>query len=520
MAKKIILRIVLPLLVFILASYSVFWFIKAGEVKNNIRKILTSNPKSSVGKISSSGFPLAHRIRIENVNVEFDNQSTSGSMIVNEIIAESKVFSNQFTASIIGDVVLKASDGKISTIKFNENPLINFVVEDYNINKVSYADEGYKVLDNSNNEIFSAGNAKIDLKIDKDQNLQTISLKANFNNLSSFDVFSLNTDNEAENLLLKTTDIKEVQNGVAVTKIDEKNPAALPNELPKVDLMGDSTSNGEVKDVKMKTNKNGAIDIKFVSTIDEKTKATLIKDVTINNIELFSPLYKININGVVNNFLSQDQNIDLTIKVKNIDNILLYLKKFISSMIPANYSMPNMDTPIVSKVDASSVVAVSPLPDSSNAVNGQDSTVIPATTNTTPEEMITNLILDLAKNNPNSNAETAEFKITGKDVMFDVNGVSGPEIIKRLTPVIDIFNKSFSGEESGITTQGSGLILEDEIKNGQIGSPPLNQPVESQGSAETPAVNNVNSDEKANSAKEEIKKENNSSNPSKNNPKK
>ncbi len=476
MAKKIILRALLPILVFILVLYSVFWFIKSGEIKKNIKEVLEFHPSSSVGSLSSTGFPLSHKIEINNIDLKFDNQISGDHLIINKVTAQAKVFSNEFDANIVGDIIIKTSNGTDNTIKFNKEPELKFTVSDYKINQISYLDDGYKLLDQAGNTIFYTGSSELNLDIASKGDLKSTSFKANFSNVSSFDIFTLGdvievAANDEEEKITQDLDREATTTDRATDNNDAKEEVAKEkDELPTLSNPNKvAQKDNDTKDLKIKTNRNLIIDLKVDSILDKKTKLPEVQDVAINNLELFSPLFKINVSGGVKYLAKPNQTTDLVVKIKNIDNILIYIRKFISSLIPS--SLEIVDANSVANLDQEPVIDLDTKEAKNEGVDSesevQESIIQPI-----PEEVITNLIVDISEKNPNSNDQFSEFKIVGEGSSFTINDVTTLEILERLTPVMEFLVSAFIGnEDSGnITPQPS--IDEDVLVDSEALAPP------------------------------------------------
>jgi hypothetical protein len=426
MGKKIVLKFLLPLLIFALAAYSVFWYVKSGEIKKNLTNSLQTNPKSSVGKVTASGFPLSHKIEIHDVVIKFDNQISEEEIMIEKIVAKAKAFSSDFQATIVGDLKVRATGSKIHTIKYTQSPSIYFSVKGYKINKLSYVDDGYKLLDSKGNTIFYAGTSKLDLNVANKGGYDRAKIKANFSNISSFDIFTVGE-------IIEVAKVEEVVEAEAVIAKDEDlaidavaaEELAIPNPLEEMEKKKVEV----VKEDKIKTNRNLKIDLEVVSrTRNNKLE---LKDIIIDNVELFSPLFKINATGFINSISTKSQKTNIILKVRNIDNVLIYVRKFISSLIPADLEIQDAEPVLEEGQENLADEVIS------------ESLIIKAI----PEEVITGLIIELAGKNPDSNEQVSEFKLQGIGSEMTINDMTILEVWEKLESVREFLIGAFVGNE-------------------------------------------------------------------------
>ncbi len=475
MSRKILWILVAPLLIFSIIAYSTFWFIKSGEIKKNIAKFLESTPNVSVQSISSSGFPFYHKIEVDNVNINFStNVDNHHNINIPKLTSKSAIFSSKADVAIIGDVSIKNSQNKTYFIKFNSTPSIQIVMSGDGISNISNKSDGYKLVDEANETVFYAGNYDLSFN-QKGKDIKTTTLQAHFNNMSSFDIFAPISKASTVSKEVKETEMTNE----AIAQTDNKSL-----ELPALDLPNEATEEIEVaENVDIKTNRNLEIDLVVKSSTDDK-KEIEIHDVAINNISLSSPLYSINAKGT---FSNEDEVGNLNIKVNNLDNILVYLRQYISSLTPSDLLNPgeqessdqgvalegvanpatvnsNSKTPAQKTVDpivTKEKVAKNTNPNNTKEVSNitasseQDPTIIPSQT---PDNIIISLISDLAKRNVNTTAEISEFNLVYKSPDITVNDMSINEIFVIISPAVKvlmpaILNKSLVG--------GNSILLEE-----------------------------------------------------------
>ena len=190
MVQKVLLRFILPLLVFLLTSYVAFWFIKSGEIKKNIVSIVEKNPNIKAESIISSGFPLKNNIEIRGLRIKSSNSFFSGGDIfISSVSAKTGIFSNKFQVTI-GSVEVESFDGKSKNIKFNKEPTIEVSLKNQKISKISYKDDGYSILNSDGNLVFKVGDSDTQINFDLSDNSQIITIDSNFRNIDKFDIFN------------------------------------------------------------------------------------------------------------------------------------------------------------------------------------------------------------------------------------------------------------------------------------------------------------------------------------------
>ena len=477
--KKIILRIVLPILVFLLASFVVFWFVKSSEVRKNIKAAIELDPGSSVGKITASGFPFSHRIELENIKLKVNTTTSESTIVVKKIVAKSGVFSSNFKVIIDGDLEVSNSNNKITTVKFNQIPNLAFSIQGYKINKFSYSDNGYKVLDEKGDTKFYVGATNLEFDIVRRGSLQETSIKGNLANISSFDVFF--SDN------LATTPVN--------TEVSGSDLSQLPQETAQV--------NAIIED-KIETSRNINFDIKLSSRVTQNRfqPQTLV----VNSLELSSPLFTIKANGLIG-YSDQDSATDLTLKVENLDNILIYVRNFVASLTSPNLAIADNNL-IPPSIPASPVS--DPIPNVTSAANGAinntpsvnvSNEIVAVPVQESYEQVIADFITNLAKSNPNSNDQIAEFRLQGNGSDLRINDMKLSDIVLSLPA--SVVSSVFNGLGQPITNEPNALdqdltTLGNEQNNvdpalsspGQIQNAPASdqQPNKANGTNNIPAV--------------------------------
>ena len=476
--KRILLIFILPVLIFCLIAYSTFWFIKSGEIKKNITKLIESNPNSSIASIKSSGFPFSNKIVINEVSFEISGPADDKSHIaIPQIIAQSSIFSSEFDIKIIGDIAITNPQNQTHLVTFNANPLIKLFTDGFKVNKISYVDSGYKILDESRIAIFSVGNSTLDLTMEG-EDIKTTSLKANFINISGFDMLHfgdkfLNIANEAG--AVKTLEVKEIPSTpevatpvtnlvasqavnsdaakttaeVATTSVVESNPAKIAAEvkkdeklpeLPVINLPKEVNNqvpiseNSQTQD----THRSFAIDATF------KSNKSKITNIILNNFEIISPLYQINIKGSANAVNEANPGLNLNIKIQNFDNILIYLRQYLAAIVPADLEIKTQEQNIVTLEDKT--VTITQAAVAKKDKNEANKTQIIEAVVPSPEiivkpdldDIIVGAISDIAKKNVKTTEKSAEFDIVANGADFSINNLTVGEIMIMFQPALEV----------------------------------------------------------------------------------
>jgi len=421
MNKNLIVKIVI-LIIILVGAQGVFWFFKTSAAKKHITAIVNSSDGNvSVSKVSVSGFPLSQKISIDDVKFQADTVAekiylpNKYQVNIKHLEISGSVFGNDFKARIIGQVSVQDANGNAGYVEFKQEPSINFTSVKDKIQKLSYLDAGYKIVDEAKNILYEGGNSVVEFTSSDTGGGKVLNnVKADFNDLVGVDIFTTEkivslinpTAAVANDPSLKPANI--VAPAAVVPEAVPANPAvpSVPTPAP-VDNFTKKAIHLEIEYVMAPKNGESA----------DKAPAALgnleLASVSFKKLEFVSPLYKIDING---NFTSAPPSsnsaiasCDVIIQVEKIENILTYIKTALAS---------SAKSPTPAPVTAAPAIASPPA-----------TPLAPQNTATGSETDIATAIMDLAKKNVNSKDSLAVFEIKKeKDNDFMVNG----------TPLIDL----------------------------------------------------------------------------------
>ncbi|MDA9231092.1 hypothetical protein N9O56_00785 [Rickettsiales bacterium] len=478
MVQKVLLRFILPLLVFLLTSYVAFWFIKSGEIKKNIVSIIDKNSNIEAESIISSGFPFKNNIEIRGLRIKSSNSFFSGGDIfISSVSAKTDIFSNRFQVTT-GNVKVESFDGKSKNIKFNKEPIIDIRLKNQKISKISYKDDGYSILNSEGEVVFKVGDSDTQINFDFSDTSQIITVDSNFRNIDKFDIFNkfdgdlFGDDQSKDQKSEKSLEIVDLDNDGL------KNPADIANKVDSRDKdeVVSKNNSGQIKsenvtknkkeelpdslpslavkekeedankEFKISTDRNLSVSLKLESEFDQSSKSMLLKQVVINNIDISSPIFSINITGILPSLRSGADTSDLKVRVKNLNNILIYLKRWISFIDESVDGSLSAASDTVNDVDISG-------DNSSEAENAeskdkQENDSNKALSKTEAEEYFDDFdiisiedkmeefIIDLARKNPNSNDVSSEFHLFGSGFNMVINNVPFMEVLSDFTKII------------------------------------------------------------------------------------
>ncbi len=470
MIKKIILRLVLPLILFLLISYTAFWFIKSGEIKKNIVKALDSNTNITADNISSSGFPMRHNLEITTLTIRGTKSGFFGNdVVVENISTESNIFSNQFIVKV-GNVSIQSLDKEIKNVKFNKDPIISLKIKDQKISEILYKDDGYSLLDDSGDSVFKLDSSELKINVRLEDDVQIVEIDSNFRDIDSFDVFDkfanideagnqknvasskddVISDKEGEDSLPSEQDIAYID-AKEISKQDIRENKSLPDSLPSLEIetVGSDKKENEA-DSKVVTNRNLLANFQITSEFDEKLQEMVVKEVAVVNLDLSSPMFNINVSGSLPSVGSGVSPGDLKIRVKNLDNILVYLKRWVSSIEESvgqvnNFAENKKPSIVLENNKSKNKSEVNLVKENllENKIEDKNAEI----DNMALEDKIAEFIVDLARKNPNTNDALSEFHIFGSELNVTINNVLilkvMGDISKMMMPLIKQF-KEFS----------------------------------------------------------------------------
>ncbi|MCE3255074.1 MAG: hypothetical protein K0R25_568 [Rickettsiaceae bacterium] len=480
-SKLLIISVVL------FTALSVFWFFKTSSVKKQtLLMISSSDGKAAAASVSVSGFPFKQILKIEDLKIQILLPSGLSTSIngkyqidIKKFEAASSIFSSNFKTTNIENVALQNQDGSTNSLQFNQAPKLEFVISGDGLEKLSYQDSGYKIVDAANNVLFENGSSSVNFESKLEDKKYHNKIMAEFKDISSFGL--------AEPSSAPSIDASKAS-PVAATPSATDSAATTENAeaKPVSETPAPSPSNQVDNSIK----KNISVDLEYIvsnpseapaavpnpeiqETATSDTKSTdekTIESLNIKNIEISSALYKLNINGTITSFQKGSLPIgNVSVRIEKLDNVLTYIKKSLSSISnkPSNITTGNLPDPV-----KSAEVATSP---------NSDSATLPASNQKALD--IAAVVKDLSKKNPATNEEIAVFDFRqeqGKDLL--INETSFLEIENQVST-----NLKNSGAENGNNT--TAPASEEKVAPTASTKPAAEKPSTDKPAAEKPAPN-------------------------------
>lgn len=235
MSRNLVIRLAISL-IFISFVYILFWFFKVGQLEKRVARFVNDNSAYiSVGKIESSGFPLAQNITVTNVNFSIPNPIFSKRQIsISELHATSGIFADNFILTFPQGVSTQNDKGEIARVKFNSDPNVNVKLGESNNIEFNYEDSGYALNDPQERLVLAAKSSKIKILVNSsDQNNIRVNIDSDIQEIEGFDIVDI------YNNVLKEAIQKDIQTGnikFGSTKIVEE---------PKVEANNNEENNND-----------------------------------------------------------------------------------------------------------------------------------------------------------------------------------------------------------------------------------------------------------------------------------
>ncbi len=149
-------------LLIIIFCYHLFWIIVSKNIKINLKNTLYEYKKnreniaelSSFSGIKIRGFPFNIKIHIDKISLNLD---FIHNIEIKGIVLETGIFNNKtLTLTNLEEITIQPSQ-KSSTylVGFNQMPFLQIIKNKKNIiQKILYKDNGYRVIDKNDGEIF------------------------------------------------------------------------------------------------------------------------------------------------------------------------------------------------------------------------------------------------------------------------------------------------------------------------------------------------------------------------------
>lgn len=223
------------LIVFITAIivYSVFWFFKLGQVEKQINRLVGEHSsKISVSDISTSGFPLSQKITISNLRFTLPTAALDkNQVLVQSLEATAGIFDAEYQVKIIGAVSITNQENKTANLQFNGAPQISIMLGNGSVEKLTYRDSGYKIIDAEQKILFSSSSANLEIKSTIDENQQTIfDISASVSGMEGFGVEEI-YKNTFEKRIIDALKTGELAIGAPANPVD-----VTTAEIPTADM--------------------------------------------------------------------------------------------------------------------------------------------------------------------------------------------------------------------------------------------------------------------------------------------
>jgi hypothetical protein len=230
MNKNILIKLSILLIVLALV-YSVFWFLRVGQIEKKIKSFISKNGSYiSAGEVSVSGFPLLQKIIVKDVKFNIAHPLLNKYQIaITQLEAKAGIFSSNFSVTLpqqlsLKDVKSKDSTNELLALQFNQKPEITVLIVNSNSIKSSYRDFGYKILDSDKNVIVygaESSSIKIESNFSDDDKIVN-KIIANIEGIENFSVIDI-----YKNILEKRV-LEGIRTGEIV--VGNAAPAAISNQ--------------------------------------------------------------------------------------------------------------------------------------------------------------------------------------------------------------------------------------------------------------------------------------------------
>lgn len=178
-------------LVALAVVYSVFWFFKLGQVEKQINRFVSENSGNvSVADISVSGFPFSQKITISNLRFNLPTPALDKrQVLIRTLEANAGIFQSEYVVTIPQEASVFDDAGNEAKLTFNSVPRITVAVADGLLEKLTYQDSGYKIVDASQKQLYVATATSLSVESSVDENEQiTFKIAANIAAMEGFGV--------------------------------------------------------------------------------------------------------------------------------------------------------------------------------------------------------------------------------------------------------------------------------------------------------------------------------------------
>lgn len=282
MSKNLVIKLAISL-VLICFIYTLFWFFKVGQLEKRIAKFAKkNNAYVTIGNIKTSGFPLAQKVVIHNVNFSIPNPILNKRRYsISQIEALSGIFDNNFAISLPQGISSQNSLGDVSRVEFIKTPNIKLNKTNKDNIVLSYQDQGFTMLDPRKNLVFktSALKLKINLNSQDPANIK-VNIDSNIKEMQGFNIVDL-FNNIFEENITKGIQTGKLSLGSSPNNLIEAPENTTQNQQPNVTQDIDNSNLQQVQDSNQQTQETNSTNSQLPNNdtnIEAKDNANSIND--------------------------------------------------------------------------------------------------------------------------------------------------------------------------------------------------------------------------------------------------
>lgn len=376
MSKKILFRLAILLTVGALA-YGMFWFFKVGQIEKQISNFISSNGSNVlISDVSVSGFPLKQRVVVSDLKFTIPNQLLNKKqVIIKNAVLVAKIFSSEFTVTFSEAPTLQDVDGNVYNVEFSKDPEIKVSFANGKITKLTYVDSGYRIVNSDKNTVYAASSSVLNFQLTEESDGKIAAkITSDIRDIEGFGVMEVYKNAFEKGLMerIKTGEVVVGNNTVTTSPAaDNATPANNQSTADNATLPVASVDPAATTlPAEASVANTSAIVAESVTAVPDSSliKSSLIFDIEytltpaqggekktdpaglpqipvandgnynrvtkINSLEFYNPLYRVTINGEINNFFDDEMpSGSMTVKIENIASLVDYVKLSIKQMI-------------------------------------------------------------------------------------------------------------------------------------------------------------------------------------------
>jgi hypothetical protein len=191
--KSLLIKILIVLVAAVVV-YSVFWFFKLGQVEKQINRFVNEHSSNvSVGDIAVSGFPFSQKVTISDLRFSLPTPALDKrQVLVKTLEASAGIFESEFAVTVTGQVLIFDQEGGSANLEFNAPPRITVSISSGLIEKLTYQDSGYRIVDPAKGPIYSASSSSVNVESVIDENEQvTFKINVEISEIDGFGVIDI-----------------------------------------------------------------------------------------------------------------------------------------------------------------------------------------------------------------------------------------------------------------------------------------------------------------------------------------